>query len=933
MNVSFPADILDMHVEVLINNVWTDVISDVQGDKQVVTINRGSDVGLGKVQPSDISFILNNFDGRYSPRNPTGPYYGLLQRNPPVRVLVYPHFTAGSGMDDTDTFTRTVSSAWGNSDGGNTYIDLGAGGTVLTSDWSVSSGKGNHYIPAVASYRCSALDLALTDVDVYATFDTSVANVTGGVIEPGNIMLRVQYNGSTFTDYYLARVEVSTAEVVTARLMRASGTVSLASVTVPTITWTAQPLRVRARVLGITLYMKVWDPAVSGEPDAWTLQVDDYTLTTPGGVGFRSGIASGNTNIPCTFTWDDVSIVAIFTRIFGEIPEWPTTLKQSTALMTTKVQASGIMRRLNQGSKVIRSPLQRKYLDMSPVIYWALDDGPDADFGGSTITAGAQSIFAITGLIELSKVAGPTGAPANLPQMAQNISASAVALAAHVTEETTSSYTIDLCILASHAPSATSWSYTPITWSDTNGNTFTLVMAGSAYAHYITAWGYTVSALNINAQINWDVVDGKWHHIRIEVELSGSTTTISLLLDDLYYATDSEAGFIASDITNVGILNNLKAEIESASIGHIGIFTGVGLTTTYQAFLGYPAETISTRTTRLAAQDDIAIIIADDGSSPLLGPQRTVAIMDMLVDVQSADLGVLTEARNAYALNMRTLNNLYDTAPVTLSHTLHHFSSGLRFTDDDALIWNSVTVQRYNGTKQVKQKLTGPLNIQPFPYGVGMYDRGAFTTHIAYDSDVLHVASWLVELNTRDEVRYTLIPINLARSALATNPTLCAQIAMLDVGDIITLTGLPSTISYNDVHCMIVGYTEKLTNFGWTIDFYTVPAGNYLTVGIYDDTDSRYAPTYSELATSINTTETTLSISVTGIRWVRAADDATSLPFDIIIGGERMTVTAVTGTSSPQSFTVTRSINGVVKSHTAGALAEVRLFQETCYGK
>ncbi|GGV86691.1 hypothetical protein GCM10010294_67610 [Streptomyces griseoloalbus] len=42
------------------------------------------------------------------------------------------------------------------------------------------------------------------------------------------------------------------------------------------------------------------------------------------------------------------------------------------------------------------------------------------------------------------------------------------------------------------------------------------------------------------------------------------------------------------------------------------------------------------------------------------------------------------------------------------------------------------------------------------------------------------------------------------------------------------------------------------------------------------------------------------------------------LPFDVRTGGEVMRVTRITGTTSPQTFTVTRSINGVVKSHAPG---------------
>jgi hypothetical protein len=42
-------------------------------------------------------------------------------------------------------------------------------------------------------------------------------------------------------------------------------------------------------------------------------------------------------------------------------------------------------------------------------------------------------------------------------------------------------------------------------------------------------------------------------------------------------------------------------------------------------------------------------------------------------------------------------------------------------------------------------------------------------------------------------------------------------------------------------------------------------------------------------------------------------------PFGATCEGEDVTVTAITGSSSPQTFTVTRSVNGVVKAHSAGA--------------
>ncbi|MGW4030740.1 hypothetical protein ACWEFL_15710 [Streptomyces sp. NPDC004838] len=47
------------------------------------------------------------------------------------------------------------------------------------------------------------------------------------------------------------------------------------------------------------------------------------------------------------------------------------------------------------------------------------------------------------------------------------------------------------------------------------------------------------------------------------------------------------------------------------------------------------------------------------------------------------------------------------------------------------------------------------------------------------------------------------------------------------------------------------------------------------------------------------------------------------VPFDVICGDERVTVTAITGAASPQTFTVVRAVNGVVQAHAAAA--DVRL--------
>jgi hypothetical protein len=118
---------------------------------------------------------------------------------------------------------------------------------------------------------------------------------------------------------------------------------------------------------------------------------------------------------------------------------------------------------------------------------------------------------------------------------------------------------------------------------------------------------------------------------------------------------------------------------------------------------------------------------------------------------------------------------------------------------------------------------------------------------------------------------------------------------------------------YDDISLIIIGYTEVIDPFThlWTAN--CMPAEPY-TVGVYGT--ARYDADGSTLTSNITSTATSLSATKSGATlWTT---DGTQMPFDINVGGERMRVTNVTSSTSPQTMTVTRSINGVVKAQTAG---------------
>lgn len=75
-------------VELFLSGVWTDITRYVFVESGI-QIRRGRADEQGAPTPSSCTMVLNNADGRFSPRNASGAYYGSIGRNTQVRVRVY----------------------------------------------------------------------------------------------------------------------------------------------------------------------------------------------------------------------------------------------------------------------------------------------------------------------------------------------------------------------------------------------------------------------------------------------------------------------------------------------------------------------------------------------------------------------------------------------------------------------------------------------------------------------------------------------------------------------------------------------------------------------------------------------------------------------------------------------------------------------------
>jgi hypothetical protein len=79
-------------VEMLVNGVWTDITDPytmVRDDSGKISVTTGITGGEGsQTERAQAPLTLKNPDGRFTPRNPTGPYYGAIGRNTPFRISV-----------------------------------------------------------------------------------------------------------------------------------------------------------------------------------------------------------------------------------------------------------------------------------------------------------------------------------------------------------------------------------------------------------------------------------------------------------------------------------------------------------------------------------------------------------------------------------------------------------------------------------------------------------------------------------------------------------------------------------------------------------------------------------------------------------------------------------------------------------------------------
>lgn len=675
-------------------------------------------------------------------------------------------------------------------------------------------------------------------------------------------------------------------------------------------TWSWTDLSDRSRVAdGIAIVAGIADEGVVGRARQLSLTLDntDAALTpyNPTSTYFPNVVE--NTPIRVTVNEGGGGVRALC-YVDSWPPRWPSPTDTECVVPIT---ASGARRRLAQG-QVAMSALRRTILAAEPTAYWTLEDGESATQAASAVTGG--DALTPLGTVDF----GGTFAPAGAASAAIMSGGGSMRGSTRITAGAVASWEAEICV---------GWSVMPaigvepfVIGFNTPGSTMLqwgirLTDDGSEY--HLAIYRTDGTTTTTNSATLFPIVAGQTYHFRIRMEQSGSDINYYRYVDGTLAGSGIQAATTLTAPTEV-LFNPMGGSGQPDSICHVAIWSPQrSSATSYAAANGYEGELAHVRIPRLFAEEGVTCD-TDATESAAMGVQKVGALLALADEATETDLGVLYDG---------TANGGF----VYVSHTERE--------NQDVVLELSTLDERFAPAVDDQGRLTD-MTITRRDGSFGRYVNDAYeaarggakwadgkTLSLHQDADAYHQASTRVGLGTVEGFRYPVIAFNLAAA-----PSKVDDWMATTIGARIAATSLPTQHGPTNPDVVLLGYSEKIGQYEWQIEANCAPFRPWqvftlaATSGDTSDFLGHLDWDSCVTAEALDTTETGVDVTTTPLI-TTAADD---LPFDILIGGERMTVTACTGASNPQTLTVTRSVNGVAKSHSIGATVELHP-DDACY--
>jgi len=859
---------VDYITELLVDGAWLNITSDVR-DSAPLVMERGRRDWATDADPSTMSLRLNNGEskcaagvsGRYSPRNPRSDLFGKIGRNTQIRVredTTRSSFLAMPGIEGSYAETPDIAAlditgdldfridveptSWRPTGGAalaRKYVTtsdqrswvwyLNADGTVVFA-WSPDGTLASRILVT----STVAIPEASTRLAIKVTLDVNNGAAGNDVTfstAPDGVSGTYTQLGAVVTTAGVTSVFSSTSAVEVGQITSSVST-GLSGVT--PFQGTLYAFRMRNSIGG----------TVVANPDFTGLEPGVRTFTDPSGkVWTLNGSAT---------------IVDTTIRFTGEAKSWPMEWDLSGADRWVRLTAAGLTRRLQQGTKPLKSSLFRDLSIKDDIVaYWPLEDVKGATrfnagraddnsflepFNDVTLAADAETFFSSAPLPTL----GAGRITGNVPRYSPDDDQRLVFLIA---------IPADVTWAAEQTIARVYTSGSIERWEISKDNTDATRIraydkAGTEVENQPIAMNFFGVPVAFSLWLKQDGADVTWQMAIFP--LSGGTA-VSFGL--------SIVGQTYGRITRVS-LGVPGTDMEGSTVGHLFILNDDVQSiwdTIYNSMVGWTGETGLERLVRISTDDGLpAVRSIGSNDAETMGPQLIKTQMELFREVPNTDLGILTDRPDALGLQYRSRIDLYSQEPVLiLDYASGAIAAPFRPVEDDQSIVNEVTVERVRGASFTAAVTTGPLSSLDPPNGVGKYDVSQ-EVNIDSDARLVDQAFWRLHLGTVDEPRFPEVTLNLRNERAEAR---LSEALAVTVGDILRITNPPLWLPGGPYDLLVEAVREEKSSVEHTITFSCSPGSAWNAFMLDDHALGRLDAENSTLTAALTPTQTSFDVS------------------------------------------------------------------------
>jgi hypothetical protein len=594
-------------------------------------------------------------------------------------------------------------------------------------------------------------------------------------------------------------------------------------------------------------------------------------------------------------------------RFTGFADSWPPHWDDSRQSAWVMLSASGTLRRISQGARPVLSSLRRALVDLDDVVaYWPAEDGKNSPTFASafpthpamtiigTPELAANSVFDCAEPIPVMKDGAFRGV---VPRYTGTGEASVRLLMSTPTSGVSEDFII--CSLQTSGTAAR-WD---LYYRTGSGGQLQLIAYSRSGNQILDtgafAFGMDGFARRVQVTVAEDGADVDYNVSTLEVGFE-SALTIS----------GTVSGRTVDRATSIAI--NPDRGVGDVGLGHFVVQNTAGsIFTDSQQLNANTGDTPTNRFSRICDENGVfqvtyLTVVGGDVLAVNMGAQSPVPLLELIRECEDTDGGIIHDG-STEGLTFRALKSIENqSAALVLDAASNQLSVGFTPIDDDQRNTNRYTATRRDGVSVTIEDATGPLGTS----AIGLYD-GSGQYSMLRDARVIDVAGWEVHLGTVEGYRFERLDLNLAR-----NPELAESWAATLVGDRIDVENIAQVLPQLEdrtLSFLVLGHAESIGQFEWYAAANQAPYDPYSRTGVLaEDEDDvgdyvlRAVTDGSTLAASVTQGASSMSVATaSGPLWTRTSQRPDDFPFTVSVQGIEVEVTAISGSSSPQTFTVT----------------------------